>query len=205
MAYVQFLDISTEFLFGESVESQLPNTPFDSGEFLKAFNISMSGLATRMMLGKLKFIRGRDVEWKKAVKKVHGFIDKHVTRVLKIQSTSGLEDPEEKDRPQKRYILLNEMAKETQNPFDLRYQLLHVFIPAHDATGIAVSDIFFHLARDSNCWHKLQREVKGVTALSFELLKSMKYLRNVFNESKHCFILFGYYSSTFSSASFYRG
>ncbi|KAF4627950.1 hypothetical protein G7Y89_g10205 [Cudoniella acicularis] len=181
-----FLDISTEFLFGESVESQSPNTSFDSGEFLKAFDASMRGLAARMMLGKLKFIRGRDIEWKKAIKQVHTYIDGHVTRVLKMQRSSGVENSEEKDHPQKQYVLLNEMTKETQDPIDLRYQLLHVFIPAHDATGIAVSDIFFHLARDPNRRDKLRAEVLAATAsqpLSFELLKSLKYLRYVFNES----------------------
>ncbi|KAF7923846.1 uncharacterized protein EAE98_007664 [Botrytis deweyae] len=181
-----FLDISTEFLFGESVESQSPNTPFDAREFLNAFDMTMRGLGARMMLGKLRFIRGRDIEWKKAFGKVHAYIDKHVSRVLEGQKSAENNEEEDKSTTQKQYILLNEMAKETQDPVDLRYQLFHVFIPAHDATGIAVSDIFFHLARDAHRWDKLRREVLAATTgqtLSFEILKSMKYLRYVFNES----------------------
>lgn len=159
----------------------------------------MRGLAARMMLGKLKFIRGRDAEWKRAIKKVHNYIDAHVTRVLSIGSAAEQHSPEKTVSTQKQYTLLNEMAKETQDPIDLRYQLLHVFIPAHDATGIAVSDIFFHLARDWRCWNKLRAEILDMTLsqpLSFEVLKSMKYLRYVFNESmsqssnSHLFDLF---------------
>ncbi|TGO27863.1 hypothetical protein BPAE_0035g00060 [Botrytis paeoniae] len=181
-----FLDISTEFLFGESVESQSPNTPLDAREFLNAFDMTMRGLGARMMLGKLKSIRGRDIEWKKAFRKVHAYIDKHVSRVLESQKSAENREEEDKNTTQKQYILLNEMAKETQDPVDLRYQPFHVFIPAHDATGIAFSDVFFYLARDAGRWDKLWREVLTATTgqtLSFEVLKSMKYLRYVFNES----------------------
>ncbi|KUJ21588.1 cytochrome P450 alkane hydroxylase-like protein [Mollisia scopiformis] len=178
-----FLDISTEFLFGESVDSQLPDTPFDSVQFLQAFDTSMSGLAARMMLGKLKFIRGFDTKWKAANKTVLSYVDRHVSRVLKERPDFKLDS---EDGGQKKYILLNEMAKETQDPIDLRYQLINVFFPAHDSTGIAISDIFFHLARDPERWEKLRAEVLTMTAsrpLTFELLKSMNYLRYVFNES----------------------
>ncbi|KAL9118577.1 MAG: hypothetical protein Q9187_004875 [Circinaria calcarea] len=150
-----FLDTSTEFLFGESVESLSPNTPFDSTQFLESFNICMRGLAARMRLGKFTFIRGRDREWKEAIRKVHVFIDKHVETVLKGQSSENNEKLQGE-----RYILLNEMAKET--------------------------DTLFHLVRDPDRWNKLRLEVLTATSsepLSFELLKSIKYLRYIFNES----------------------
>ena len=150
-------------------------------QFLDSFNTCMRGLAARMQLGKFKFLRGRDREWKEAIRKVHVFIDKHVEMVL------GGQFPDRNETLQaERYILLNEMAKETRDPIDLRYQLLHVFFPAHDATGIAVSDIIFHLPRDPDRWAKLRLKVLTATSLKpliFELLKSIKYLRYVFNES----------------------
>ncbi|KAI9642244.1 hypothetical protein NHQ30_009046 [Ciborinia camelliae] len=180
-----FLDISTEFLFGESVESQSPNAPFDSREFLTAFDTAMRGLGARMMLGKLKFLRGRDLEFKAAFGKVHAYIEKHVTRVLADPKNAGETSASPSQGP-KQYVLLNEMARETRDPVDLRYQLFHVFIPAHESTGVAVSDIFFHLARDAERWARLRAEVLSATRgreISFELLKSMKYLRWVFNES----------------------
>lgn len=124
---------------------------------------------------------------------MHAYIDKHVSRVLESQKSVENTGDEDERTTQKQYILLNEMAKETQDAVDLRYQLFHVFIPAHDATGIALSDIFFHLARDAHRWDKLRREVLAATTgqtLSFEILKSMKYLRYVFNESMYtCFLL----------------
>ena len=140
-----------------------------------------------MQLGKYSFILGSGKQWKKAGEKVHAYIGKHVERVLRQQEQAYRSDKEmqQTGRMPNRYILLDEMAKETQDPDDLRYQLLHVFFPAHDATGIAVSDMIFHLARDHVRWAKLRREILAATdsaALSFELLKSMHYLRYVFNE-----------------------
>ena len=80
------------------------------------------------------------------------------------------------------------MAKEMQDPMDLRYQLLNVFQPASNATVIAVSNMIFLLARYQSVQDKLRFEISTLTSpslpLSFELLKSMKYLRYVFNESK---------------------
>jgi len=182
------LDVFTKFVFGESVDSQLSDTKFNTMRFLRSFDIFMRGLATRMMLGKLKFIRGRDTEWKQAVKEVHAYIDGHVSRVLK----GGPATQEENDQHlEKRYILLDEMTKQTQDPIALRYQLLHMFIPAHNAPGIAVSNILFHLARRGDCWDKLRAEVRGVQGqpLTFELLKSMKYSRYAINESQSYFRL----------------
>lgn len=141
-----------------------------------------------MQLGKFVFIRGRDTEYKNAIANVLNFIDVHVERVLRRQSWHKSADNRDEDEPQSpRYILLDEMARETQDSMDLRYQLLHVFFPAHDATGIAVSDMLFHLARDRARWDKLRSEILAVTLagpLRFELFKSMRYLRFVFNESE---------------------
>ena len=106
----------------------------------------MRGFAARIQLGKFAFIRGRDTAWKIAVAEVHAYIDKHVVRVL--NSTKGKctnASPSNGIANFGRYILLDETAKETQDPVDLRYQLLHVFFPAYEATGIAASIYSFNL------------------------------------------------------------
>ena len=121
------------------------------------------------------------MKYEQAVKTVHNYIDGHVTRVLESQKM------ELQEMSPKRYILLNEMAKETQDPIELRYGIFNVFFPAHDATAIATSDILFHLAREPEIQRKLRSEISAATAsqpLSFEVLKSIKYLRYIFNESK---------------------
>lgn len=62
---------------------------------------------------------------------------------------------------------------------------MNVFFPARDSTAIGVSNVFFQLARHPRVWDKLRKEVVDIApgALTIELLNSMKYLRNVINES----------------------
>lgn len=147
----------------------------------------MGGLASRIQLGRWAFLRGRDTRYKEAIAAVFRFIDGHVKRALQeLQSQQSVHEESTAKEPPESYILLEAMAKETQDPMDLRYQLLHVFFPAHDSTAIAVSDIVFHLARSPIQWNRLRSEILAATStkpLTFELLKSIKYLRYVFNES----------------------
>ncbi|KAF7887800.1 hypothetical protein EAF00_010094 [Botryotinia globosa] len=110
------------------------------------------GLGARMMLDKLKFIRGRDVEWKKAFGKVDAYIDKHVSRVLESQKSVANNGEEDESTAQKHYTL------------------------ERNGKGNAGSGGFTLSA------FLLLAATTGQT-LSFEILKSMKYLRYVFNES----------------------
>lgn len=95
----------------------------------------------------------------------------------KIEETQGSEH---------RMCLLDEMAKETQDRIDLRYQILSVFSPAHDGASITLSNCFFHLARNPSVWFQLRTEILPTknSPLTYPLLKSYKVLNNVLRESK---------------------
>lgn len=81
--------------------------------------------------------------------------------------------------------MVGELVKETQDRDSLRHQIMNLFFPARDSTAIGVSNVFFQLARHPRVWDKLREEVVNTApgALSIELLNSMKYLRNVIDES----------------------
>lgn len=117
---------------------------------------------------------------------MHAFIDKYVMKALDTVPFTDNKEPIHLDEPHKQYILLNEMAKAIKDPAELRYQILNVFLGGHESTAIALSNIFFHLARNASVYQKLRAEVLalGTTPLTFELLRSLKYLRFVVCESK---------------------
>ncbi|KAL8734330.1 MAG: hypothetical protein Q9166_001528 [cf. Caloplaca sp. 2 TL-2023] len=183
-----FLDTSTEFLFGESLDSLLPETPFDTTEFMKAFDYSLLGLAIRLIAGPLKFLVLLDPAWKKAYKKVHAFVDKHVTAALNNQRAL-LKNPKnatDETSTGGKYILLHQMALQTQDPYDLRAQILNVFFPARDTAAIAFGNVMFELARHPHVWADLRTEVSNIPAhekLTFELLKSLKITKSIINET----------------------
>lgn len=156
-------------------------------EFIKYFNVAQDGVDKRVRLGGLRFLyQGK--RWLKACAAVHKFTDKYVVRAVADRSheRNKLSKPVNQNQRRRQYILLDEMAKLTEDETDLRYQILNVFIAGHESTAIALGHIFFHLARTPVAWYRLRSEVvaMGSAPLTFESLKSLSYLRHVISESK---------------------
>lgn len=129
------MDTSTEFLFGKSADTVLPLPDEDGELFIKSFDYVMEGLGNRVRLGPLKFLYW-DPLWFKSIDIVHNFVERHIEAALKRQSVrkiNGLANDEENHR----YILLDEMAKQTQDNLDLRSQILAVFMPSRDTTTLS--------------------------------------------------------------------
>ncbi|CAG8953999.1 hypothetical protein HYFRA_00009098 [Hymenoscyphus fraxineus] len=181
-----FLDTSSEFLFGQSINSLFPETPFDTHEFMEAFDYSLFGLALRLVAGPLKPLFFFDPTWKKAYTKVHKFVDQKVQIALERQreiSKTG-KDPDEHGSKGK-YVLLNQMALETQDAYDLRSQIVNIFFPARDTAAIAIGNVMFELARHPQYWDELRAEVEGIgeRKLTYELIKHLKVAKAIINET----------------------
>ena len=143
------------------------------------------------MLGKLKVLH-RDKAWWSACRTVTDFCDQRVEKALARQRLrQETEKPDGsrelgyfQDKSEK-LRLVDEMANKTQDPLDLRSQILAVFSPAHDGAAITLGNLFFHLARRPNIWKKLRAEILPTkeAPLTYELLKSYRYLDHVLRES----------------------
>ena len=132
------------------------------------------------MLGPLMNLLGSDKEWKKAVAEVHARIDKYVDAALQRRREGGSSQITSSS-----YVFADQLVYETQDRLFLRDQLLNVFFPARDSAAIGASCVFFMLARNPDAWQKLRGEVLKIDQpITFEVLKSMKYLSWVLNESK---------------------
>ena len=153
---------------------------------MRAFDASLQGLAFRILAGPLRFLFILDPTWKRNYTKVHDFVDKRVAIALqRRRSMSTISKSSEKATPEK-YILLNEMAMVTQDPLELRAQILNVFFPARDTTAITFSNILFELARHPDAWEYLRSEVLSIDPsqkLTFEFLKTLKSTKAIINET----------------------
>ena len=156
---------------------------------MKAFDYSLLGLALRLLAGPLKLLFLLDPTWKKAYTKVHTFVDKHVSNAIEMQKadTNNNQDSSNAGRP-KKYILLHEMARSTQDPLELRAQILNVFIPARDTAAIAFGNIIFALARHPQTWRDLRTEILAAVSppqqvIDFDLLKNLRFCKAVINET----------------------
>lgn len=171
------LDSSTELLFGQSTASLAPNTTVDAKNFLEAYNYGQAGVGKRMQLPQWNFLT-RDKRFWRSCAVAREFVEKHVETALRSRAAS-------KDIKDTRLILAHEIAQQTDDRDDIRNQLLNVFLPAHDATAVALTNVFFHLARNPEVYHKLRQELLTVdeSERTFEGLKGLKYLQSVLSET----------------------
>ena len=129
----------------------------------------------------------RDKKWHEAIRIVHEQVDKYIDKAIEHQQQekrAHIDNEAIEGESPDRYILLNEMAKQTQDREDLRSQILAVFMPGRDSTGYALSNVIHVLARRPEIYQKLRQEVLSFQdePLTFEVLKSMKYTQWVINE-----------------------
>jgi len=68
----------------------------------------------------------------------------------------------------------------------LRSEMLLLFVPNNDTTSIFISNVFWNLARLPKVYAKVREEVLAVgkdTPLTYEILRTLKYLEAVLNET----------------------
>ena len=185
------LDVSTEFLFGKSVNTQSRALySLDSGnqtetkadmEFVTALEFGQSYLAWRYRMGSLFWIFNSK-EFQRSCQIVKSFADSFVNTSLNNVSEKRNED---------KFIFLDELVKETRNPVELRDQVLHLLLAGRDTTSALLSWTTLLLARRPHEFHNLRKVIIDTfgTAkhpkqdITFESLKACKPLTNVLFET----------------------
>ncbi|TAQ87348.1 hypothetical protein B7494_g4340 [Chlorociboria aeruginascens] len=156
------LDSATEFLFGESVNSQIDSisniktstTDRFSSNFSTAFDKSQKVLSTRGRFMDLYWMYSSK-EFVESCKTCHNFIDHYVHLALSKGSPKKDIDEHVSGRKEK-YIFLEALAAQTQDPVELRSQLLHILLAGRDTTASHLGWLFFSLARDPARYEKLR-------------------------------------------------
>jgi cytochrome P450 monooxygenase len=77
------------------------------------------------------------------------------------------------------------MASNLQDKEALRSQVCLIFVPNNDTTSIFISHTLWNLARHPEIYEKCRQEVLAVgdAELTFSVLRNMKYLIAILNES----------------------
>ena len=173
------IDSATEFLFGESVNYLAPGASVEFGaSFAEAFARAQARVAEASRTLGLSDLLGGRAQFRKDTKFIHDFVDRYIERRLKFQDSKYSED--EGDR----YVFLNELVKETQDPLQIRAELLNVLVAGRDTTAGLLSNAWFVLAKRPDIWAKLRAEVAqiGSDLPTFGKTKEMKYLKAFLNE-----------------------
>lgn len=150
-----------------------------------AFDYAQTELTQRTRLGPFLWLY-RNKKFDIACKRVHNFVDKFVARALEYRRAHRAGEKSSSEKESGKYIFANELALATDDPMQIRAELLNILLAGRDTTAGLLSNTFFVLARRPDIWAKLQNEVDqlGGKRPDYETLRNMKYLKFVLNECK---------------------
>ncbi|KAJ5131111.1 uncharacterized protein N7515_007150 [Penicillium bovifimosum] len=162
----------------------LENSAVGSAQgFADAFGMAQDYLSTRSRFQGLYWLVNPK-EFREANRRVHEVVDYYVHRALESKR-----NPEKKNADG-RYIFLEALAEDTDDPKLLRDNMLNILLAGRDTTASLLSSVFFYLARDTKAWNRLRREIVEVfgdaknprAEVTQTKLKDIPYLRHVLNE-----------------------
>ncbi|KIW01583.1 uncharacterized protein PV09_07056 [Verruconis gallopava] len=183
------VDSATEFLFGESVGTQLAALPgADQTEwqkhaaFVTAFEQSQDCIARAFRLNDFYSLY-LTKQYRDYCKTVHEYIDRFVQKALAHDSEKKLESGEKE-----KYIFLEQLAQATKDPIEIRDQLLSILVAGRDTTAGLLSFLFRVLSKEPAKFNKLRDTILNdfgtdESKLSFSSLKSCQYLQWCLNET----------------------
>lgn len=198
------LDVSTEFLYGKSVHSQDAGNPSkintaSPSPIQSTENTDFSTFGHHLDAGKeTLFMKGIAGRWNGLVKgrnfdyhrdEVHRMVDQFVEG--RLRQNQDEEKRLETDSEKKPFSLLDELAKKTQDPVRLRCETLQILNAGRDTTGSLLGWTFYFLSRHPATYSKLRSAILEVfgpagSEISFQSLRSCKYLQHVIDEVLRC-------------------
>lgn len=196
------MDVSTEFLFGESVNSQSTTLySQDSGntkeaqedmDFAEAINYAQEFIFWRIRLRGLYWL-ANSRRFKKACKVVKDFGDRFVRIALDSNHKRAPVSPGQKGK----FVMLDAIVAETRDPVELRDQILHLLLAGRDTTSALLSWTILLLARHPEEFQKLRETVVAnfgtedapTQELNFTSMKACKAITHVLYEAMRLYPL----------------
>ncbi|KUJ18014.1 cytochrome P450 alkane hydroxylase-like protein [Mollisia scopiformis] len=171
-----FINVSLEYIFGETRFSELDDSSPDADQFVADYNNAVKTIAKMRGFGmNMPYdLSANKRALKKAVEKLQPYVDQQIAAALKKKKERMID---QQSQPNESYVFVEQLVYETEDQGFVRDQLLNIFFPARDASSAGASFIFFILTRHPDVWEKLRTEVLG-----HEKPMTSRYLSHVINE-----------------------
>ncbi|PHH89972.1 hypothetical protein CDD83_4833 [Cordyceps sp. RAO-2017] len=186
------MDSATEVLFGESTNS-LCKKPGSGEVFADAFMRSQVDSFSLHLVPRMPdWLLDWMLDWApwfsrmgKDIRIVHDFADSYVNSALSRRQ----ELLDEKTAKEGRYVFLEELVRQTEDPIRIRSELLNILTAGRDTTASLLTNVWFMLGKHPEVWQKLQDEITTLDDQrpTFERIKNLRYTKAVINETLRLF------------------
>jgi cytochrome P450 len=201
--YNMALDVTTELIYGYSADSQHPEGRAELPVMEGYDAPDRETIGMHMDAGKA-CVETRGALWKyrwllptKKLNEHCAAVHKYAEWFVRLRLQRGddyLEklESESDDASKKRYVLLDELAKATQDPVELRSQTLNILTAGRDTTAALMGWIFYFLSRHQDVFEKLREQIiarfgqyaSDARNIEFKDLRdSIPYITSVVNET----------------------
>ncbi|KAK3675515.1 hypothetical protein LTR78_004598 [Recurvomyces mirabilis] len=189
------LDTASDFLFGESVDSQSSRLPAGSAQhessagmetaraqavskqFLDDFEILSHTIIMRIRMSSLYWVMD-SFKFRKAVARVQNFTEYYVNKSIESAKAGKIEGQSDN--------LLARLASDTQDREELRNQTLAILFAGRDTTAGLLGWCFMRLALHPDILSKLRQiilsDFKANDPITFAKIKGCRYLQHFLNE-----------------------
>ncbi|OQO04155.1 hypothetical protein B0A48_10765 [Cryoendolithus antarcticus] len=184
------IDTATDFLFGESVESQRaairakrgepwPTNVPGSREFVEAMQVANDTTIMRLRLQSFYWVAD-SFKFRKALKRIWKFTDSFVVKALDLAAEGKLGD-------EKKNSLLASLVTQTKDREELSGQTLAILAAGRDTTASLLAWTVAELAIHPEIYAKLRdivlRDFPKGTQPTFSQIKGCRYLQHVLQEA----------------------
>jgi cytochrome P450 len=170
------LDVSSEFLFGESIGS-LGNQTVDKAQLGRDIELAIQDAADRARYSLLyPLLKRKGVD--RAVRNVHAATDGYVQKAL-ARAAEDVKHGKQIDDRKGGYSFLDELARQTQDAMKMRDEATSLIFAGKDTSAGLLGSMWFLLSRHASAWANLLAEVDQLQGAppSYEWIKNAKYLR----------------------------
>ncbi|CDO72297.1 hypothetical protein BN946_scf184970.g149 [Trametes cinnabarina] len=197
------LDSATEFLFGKDVRSLDAPLPYPStvapptpprvhpaDRCVRAFEAALEATSVRgRFLQSWPLFEFWGDRVKKYLRTIDELVDPIVENALKSRAekiNAGIVSNESKEQVRDDETLLEHLAKFTNDPKDIKDEILNILIAGRDTTACTLTFAVYALAEHPDVLKRLRTEVMSVVGPSgrptYEHVREMKYMRAFINE-----------------------
>lgn len=181
---LQYLDYSIEFLFGEDAGTVAgDSSKLDADAFLASCDASLINTLRYHIPWIVRWWNGWTKDFEKPFEISHAYVDRHIDRALKDAA-----EKKKNDSSSNPPAFVDDLINQTGSTdrLWLRGQMMNIFFPARDTTGMSMSFVMFHLARHPDVYAKVRAEALAAgldkKPLTYDIVKNLTYANAVINE-----------------------